>query len=442
MTDFGFMGGGSGGGGGTNVLYANVAWVDAVNGNDLTGVIGDFTKPFATAQQATNTANSFGFTSTNRGLIYVRRGTYTDTPILSANIDTYCEPGVVYTAGGFVDSTTTGSVGIYGFAKFVQNARALLVNYSSTIYMEFDEIDQNTNLSIGAIEIWPTTAYTANVTMKGNRIYSNCRNAYAVTLRGKANLQLTVQKEIKGVYQVLYFRYSADGTDWTGNCTINCPSIIVENGGWAGNLAAYKNAIYLLRCSVSSVLTINGSVINNTIGYAGQGTFIGQSNNACTSIINGNIIGNDSIALYAIGASKVTMNGNLSSNNYCMVASNTAVVRLNNSTIIKYSNGSGFPAVTLDLTSVAYFNNCMISNYEGFGSYVIRMTNATALAYFYNCTGYSAGNASAYFVGTGGAAAKIGTLNTQSNKANDAACVEQFSVSGFSQNALLVLPNF
>jgi hypothetical protein len=134
--------------GGGNVDYSNVAWVDAINGSDLTGAIGDFTKPFATAAQAVNTANSFGFTANNRGLVYVRRGQYSDQIGLLPNIDFYCEPGTVWIAGGFVDTATTGSVGIYGSAKFVTDARALLASYSSTIYMEFDEINQNTNLSI------------------------------------------------------------------------------------------------------------------------------------------------------------------------------------------------------------------------------------------------------------------------------------------------------
>lgn len=426
------------------IYYSNVAWVDAVNGSDFTGTIGDFTKPFATAVQATNAANSFGFTSVKRGLVYVRRGTYTDTVNLCANIDTYCEPGVVYTRGGFVDGIATGSVGIYGSAKFTGNARALSVSYSSTIYMEFDEINQSTNLSIGAIEIWPTGAYTANVNIKCNKIYSDCRNAYGITIRGNANLNLEVTKEIKGSYQLIYVRQAADGTAWNGTAIINCPKIICENGGWAGNVAAYKNALYFLTVNSASKFIINGDIVNETIGYGGsiQSCIVSTSGSTHSVIVNGSLIGNDSVGLYAGGNVKFVLNGNASSYNYAGVCNGSANVIFNNSRLIKYSNSGGSPAIVLDASCIAYFNNCMLYNGEGFGSYVVRMTNTTATAYFYNCCGYSAGTVSAYFVGTGGAAAKIGTVNTQANKANDAACVEQFSASGYTQNALLVLPNF
>jgi len=56
--------------------------------------------------------------------------------------------------------------------------------------MEFDEVNQNTNLSIGVIEVIPTVAYSTNVTINCNKIYSNCRNAFAITIRGNSNFNL------------------------------------------------------------------------------------------------------------------------------------------------------------------------------------------------------------------------------------------------------------
>jgi hypothetical protein len=148
------------------------------------------------------------------------------------------------------------------------------------------------------------------------------------------------------------------------------------------------------------------------------------------------------VGLFAGGSVRFVLNGNSSSTSNAALCNGSANVIFNNSRLIKYSNSGGSPAVILDATCIAYFNNCMLYNAEGASSFVVRMTNVTATAYFYNCVGYSAGGAGAQFVYSNGVAAKIGTINTQSNQINDPACVEQFSVSGFTQNALLVLPNF
>jgi hypothetical protein len=428
----------------TNVNYSNVAWVDAINGNDLTGVIGDFTKPFATGAQAVNTANSFGFTATNRGLVYIRRGQYSDQIQLLANIDFYCEPGTVWTLGGFVDTATTGSVGIYGSAKFVLNSRPLRVDFSSTIYMEFDEVNQNTTLSIGAIEVVPLAAYSANVTINCNRIYSNCRNAYAITIRGNANFDLNVTKEIKGPYQVIFIRQAADGTLWNGTGVITCPRIICENGGYVGNSAAFKNAVYFFSVNSATKLTINGDIINEATGYGYsiQSCIVSTAASSHSIIVNGSLIGNISVGLIAEGNVRFVLNGNASSTEHAARCGGSANIIFNNSRLIKYSNFGGTAVVVLNATCIAYFNNCMLYNGEPFGPSIVTIANTTAIGYFYNCVGYSVGTINARFVWTGGAAAKIGTINTQSNQINDPACVEQFSVSGFTQNALLVLPNF
>jgi hypothetical protein len=432
------------GGGGGTVNYAKVAYVDRVNGDDLTGALGNFGKAYLNPTAAMTAANAFGFTATYRGLVYLRQGTYSGTITLLPNIDVYCEPGVVFISGGFIDSVATGSVGIYGSAKFVTNARPLRAEFSSTIYMEFDEVNQNTNLSIGVIEVIPTAAYSTNVTINCNKIYSNCRNAFAITIRGNSNFNLNVTKEIKGPYQVIFIRQSADGTAWNGTAVINCPRIICENGGWVGNSASFKNAVYFFSVNSASKLTINGDIINETIGYGGsiQSCIVSTPGSSHSITVNGSLIGNDSVGLFAGGSVRFVLNGNSSSTSNAALCNGSANVIFNNSRLIKYSNFGGSPAVILDATCVAYFNNCMLYNAEGASSFVVRMTNVTATAYFYNCVGYSAGGAGAQFVYTGGVAAKIGTLNTQSNKLNDPACVEQFSVSGYSQNALLVLPNF
>jgi len=60
---------------GSPVPYSNVCFVDRVNGNDGTGVINILDRPFLTISAARTAAAALtGISSTNRALVYIRRG--------------------------------------------------------------------------------------------------------------------------------------------------------------------------------------------------------------------------------------------------------------------------------------------------------------------------------------------------------------------------------
>ena len=424
-----------------NVDYSNVAWVDAVNGSDSTGTIGDFTKPFATVVQAHNAANSFGFTSTNRGLVYVRRGVYTGTVNLGTYIDTYCEPGVVFTSGGFVDLIATGSVGIYGFAKFVNQSAALVVNYSSTIYMEFDEADQGNTSSVGSLgvlEIKPNSAYSANVTVKCRKIKSYCTNAYAITVRGKSNVNLTVEESIEGTYDPIYLRYSADGTDFNGTLNINCPKIITADGGWAGNAAAYKSGIKLFRVASTAKININGIFVNNCAAYYGTGVcaIAASSGTQETIVLNGDINSPYGGGLNISGTgTKCIFKGIMNVGGYPILTNGTAQVKITNSSILTNNNVNYATVGTLAGSSKVYFINTSILH-----TVATNITNAnpTSYVYHYNTQAYSNNVTPGTFANGG----NLGITSSISNVATSGTSTNVFTTLDLTIDALFTLPTF
>lgn len=94
-----------------STLTGNLAYVDAVIGNDATGTVGDLTLPYATLLAA-QTAAPAGTT------IVVRPGEYASTPLGKNGVNWYFMPGanVTFAGNGFTASTTmTYVVGGYGF---------------------------------------------------------------------------------------------------------------------------------------------------------------------------------------------------------------------------------------------------------------------------------------------------------------------------------------
>jgi len=126
--------------GGSSILTGNVTYVDAVNGNDGTATLGDFTKPFLTVGAAI-TAATAGYT------IVVRPGVYSnETNLLKDSVDWYFMPNtkvsqsITAIEGMFQDGTEVVSR-ITGYGVFIDTlgARANILNVSnssSNIYFE------------------------------------------------------------------------------------------------------------------------------------------------------------------------------------------------------------------------------------------------------------------------------------------------------------------
>ena len=89
-------------GGSSSVLTGNIAYVDAVNGNDGTAVLGDFSKPYLTVGAAITSATS-GYT------IVVRPGNYSNaTQLLKDGVNWY------FMAGAKVSQTNATGQAMFG----------------------------------------------------------------------------------------------------------------------------------------------------------------------------------------------------------------------------------------------------------------------------------------------------------------------------------------
>lgn len=133
-----WLAGGGSGGGSASVLYGNVAWVDAVNGNDATAVVGRFDLPYLTINAAV-AAVSAG------QVVHVRPGDYTASGTLSKdNISIYCDSRVTisYNTTLFQTLTNNASFRFRGYATLVATgSSARLLNVSggtgTSFYLEF-----------------------------------------------------------------------------------------------------------------------------------------------------------------------------------------------------------------------------------------------------------------------------------------------------------------
>lgn len=135
-------GSGSGGGGITAIPINQTAFVDDVNGDDVTGQVGRLDLPYKTINQAQTDAGP-------QTLIYVWPGTYNPTSLGKDNVDFYFSPGVQLTSDagqsviattGFMDTNFYGSAEIDSSAF---NGQLISFQHSGgTVYFECKSINQ------------------------------------------------------------------------------------------------------------------------------------------------------------------------------------------------------------------------------------------------------------------------------------------------------------
>jgi len=342
---------------GGSVLYSNVIFVDAINGNDSTGTHNDFTKPFLTMVNAASYASTLTLSTTNRCLIYVRRGSYSCFAGLSDHVDYYSEPGVVYTSGGISSTITTVTANFYGHASFVNSS--ILITTPSTWNIEFDYMS---NIAT-ALYIAPASG-TATVNVKANYIYSTTQGSgYAISIRNNANVTLNVARGIEAIHSTIAFRF------FTGNVTINCPKIYLGSGNiYGGN---FKQAIICYDASTTGTITINGDIENKgTVDYGGIGSLVTIYSGANPKLtINGNLKGGPIKAL----------DGNTQTSGTIQITGN---ITSDNSTYTAWAYGNG----------ELVFKNCIISNSGLNNAANLIAVNGSAQIFFKDCYMYNASN--------------------------------------------------
>jgi len=301
----------------SSVKYSNVFFVDPIQGIDATAMSGDFTKPYLTIESALNAANATAPTLTNRALVYVRKGEIANfSGNAYNNVDVYCESGVVFNQYFFLTDMNIGS-GVnfnwYGFAKWnlTMSSVAFRWQYASTGLVEGDSF-----VNTGAISLcYNVTIGTIDITYNFNSMESSqtIGNGYAFSWRNNVNGTLNVKKYIKSPHSQQEMRASH-----LGNVEINCPrNILTAANVYGGN---FKQIAYVSASSLTSTLTFNGLLINETPTYLGGTSTMILYQGLGTVIVNGKIYAIQGMGIWNTGAGTIIAEGGIESNIQCFVS--------------------------------------------------------------------------------------------------------------------------
>ena len=284
------------------IYYSNVAWVDRLNGNDATGVVGRFDLPFLTIS---------GAKAGGASNYHLRPGSYSETVILSDGDYFYADLGVIFTAGGFTDNVSTGKkCTVAGYASFIGNSDALSVASDIEIDFEFDYMDNRTVANC---------FLSSTVRMVGNRIRCSSFNgsATALSVRDSSNTTLIVREFFHSQHWTIDIRTTTD-FDFTGNVYVECPDIRIIPNYTSSYGSIGKSVVYNLdngggKVEIVGNITNDSDVVsaNNAAVY-----FNNASNNGTELIVRGDIDGKINIGIEAsflVTVGKMVLFGDLKS---------------------------------------------------------------------------------------------------------------------------------
>lgn len=436
-------------GGGGSVNYGNVIWVDSTNGDDLTGTVNDFTKPFASIDVALSEASSLSPNFSNRALIYLRRGYYTVNTQFSPTTfvdyaDFYSEPGVVIQGGyGRISdqfSPAPVNVNFMGYADLYECD--ISVTKASTINMQVNSI---TN-TVAAFLILPSSG-TANFTLNANKIFAQgLGTAYASTIRNSCNVTINIKEQFSGPYSLFDIR------NHSGRIVVNAPKLALTSG----NPFGYGNSkqVVIIRASAGGEMIINGDLVNeDTSGYYGSisGMITRFQDSFETLRVNGNIYAGDTWGINAQGtslASRTIVNGDIRTNHLVAYVGNSSQVILRNGTLMNWNTYSAallYPALSIGGTSSGlYVENCnMYSLGTGGAGGINKDTESSTLVV--NNVLYSGQDTIGYFIintVSGQPVNNVRLNNVRSSKPLDTNITDLLSPTGFIYDTNTLSPNF
>ena len=407
-----------------------IAYVDSQYGANSTAKLGRVDLPYLTFASASQVLSG---TYPSGGLIYIKKGLYTEACELLDNTDYYCEPGVIFSQNGFNDGGGAVNCNVYGYSQFNGTDATLValdVQNSSNINFEFDSIN---NLQVG----FKINSSTGNINVKGRYIKSQADYGSVISIEGGGKFQFEIRDGIIGAYDVIYIK-----SGFTGTFSATSPSIICDSSlNSSGVVADYGHALNVHE-SISGYVTINSNLSNIS-------TYIGGNNSAAkigsgNVIINGNLNGNNEIGLYLTDGlvGNVVVNGDINSNREAIEhLSDLINLKVNNSLIKSMGLGTSTYSIHINggSQSSTYLYNTTI--YNGMtNSSLVYMQGTTSQFGTYNSLAYSVGSSGYFIYGT--PSFNVGIHNTRSNKDNFEAVNDIFTPSGFIYDTNLYLPIF
>ena len=407
-----------------------VVYVDPVKGSDATGQINKPNLPYQTIAAAMIVIMASSYSSIDKGLIHLRKGSYTIIATLNNNIDYFCEPGVVFTSGGFSDINGAATSNVYGYASFIsfdQVAPALMVSNASTINFYFDTIDvvqPAANIAGG------------NVTMYGRYIKSQCSTLYAIRLAGSTNFDLRINKGILGAYDVIKVEDSYSGITYIETPYIRSQAEIASGG-------LLSDTVHVIRVgsNVTGNITAKCEVTDLSLSSLGNNAAVIAFSGNLT--IRGDVKGGKSYGLYLGngGSGKITIDGDVTSDREAIYdVSDNIELKIENSLIKSEGLGTFTQSVYIGAKGSIYINNSTI--YNGLAnSSILKAESEESSIYIYNSLAYSPG-LNGYLISCTFSDYVLGMHNLRSNKDNADNIIDLFDPSGFIYDTLLFVPNF
>jgi len=410
-----------------------IVYVDVNQGNDATGQLNKPNKPYQTIAAAMIGLTASSYSSSDRGLVHVRKGNYTTNVTLVNNVDFYCENGVVFTQNGFSDASAVNS-NVYGNASFIgtnSNLVPLTIAYGSTVRFEFDTIDNRS--SIGRVY-----GTNANVTIFGKQIKTQASAGYGLSIEGSANVTVNVQKDILAAYYTVRFSDDYSGTSYVRTPYIYC------NGDFGPSGYVVPDNVRALRVgdSVTGNVFIDANLEDLSTTYGGQYqsvVYVGSGN----TVINGNIKSLRSTGVYTTGtnAGNLSINGDVVASREAILHGNVGMqIRIRNSRISSDGLGGYTQSIYVGANNFTFIENSTI--YNGLtGSDFIKADDWDSTIGLYNVSAYSPGTFGS-FITTSFADYTIGFSNVRSNKDNHDNIVDLFDPSGFIYDPYFFVPKF
>ena len=409
-----------------------IAYVDPNNGNDGNGQVGKPSRPYQSVPGAVLGMTSSAYSASNRGLIHLRKGNYTDIGRLENNIDYFCERGVVFTQNGFKDFYDVTS-NVYGYASFIGTDVSLVpltLQYTSNVLFEFDTVDNNS--SFGRVY-----GPTANVTIKGNRINTKSDSGYGFSVESNSTVNIDVKDEILAAYNTLIFQ------DHTGTAHVTAPFIRCNadlgNSGYAS-----PNSITAVRTSsTQSTLLIKGDIEDLSGAYGGslQSALSAVGGN---TTIYGNVRGGKSNAITVSGNAdgRLTVFGDITAEREAVRNTHTSNFEMKIKNSLIKTEGLGFftQSVYISGPGTIYIDNSTIYNGLTDSNILYAVDEMSTIA-MYNSMAYSPGTGGVLIVSTA-SDYTIGFHNVRSNKDNADNITDLFDPSGFIYDPYLFVPKF
>lgn len=414
----------------------NTAYVDSTYGSNVSGQINKFDKPYQTIAGAINGLTS----SVSSGYVHIRRGTYTETVYIQNGFNYYCEPGVVFTDGGFRDTVASTSK-ILGYAKFEGTSPTLIplfLIFGSTVDFEFDSCN-NRN-------------YFARITnsvarIKANYIYSRGDNGHCFSIRGTSSVTINVTEKILCPYKTISISDS-----FSGDLYVDCPDIESDADlGFFGYLADTSVGLFT-DFNTTGTIEIKGN-ISNTSSDNVYTIFLPDYNtryDSSVAILGGNvqiegkIDGRFTKGLYiggTVSTGQIKVKGDIFSYRESVVLNTNLIpTYLSEGTLESFGSGS-FPYVMsiLGTSSRVYSKGTILFNRRNNSSIVYTSSTQSTIG-FYDTLGFSNGTTGDFVYTT--QSVSIGFHSVRSNKDNNILVTDLFGPSGFIYDTGLFIPNF